>query len=123
MQLQPRRPPGRADRKAAVYASEIRRLRDDGYTYEAIREALADIGIKVSASTLQREMRRAGARAHQHAISNRDAAPAPLNASPMASANDAPDLAMAEHRSGRDVAEAFFTTHSSNPLLRSRERS
>jgi hypothetical protein len=56
--LQPRRQPGRIDRKAAGYASEIARLRGDGYTYEAIREAFADIGIALSTSALRREMRR-----------------------------------------------------------------
>ncbi len=32
MQLQPRRQPGRTDRKAAAYASEILRLRAEGYS-------------------------------------------------------------------------------------------
>ena len=31
VQLQPKRPPGRADRKAAAYTSEILRLRAEGY--------------------------------------------------------------------------------------------
>ena len=48
MQLQPKRPPGRADRKAGAYASEIVRLRAEGYTYEAIREALVEVGIELS---------------------------------------------------------------------------
>ncbi|RYG36833.1 MAG: hypothetical protein EON93_04530, partial [Burkholderiales bacterium] len=58
MHLQPRRPPGRVDRKAAAYADEIVRLRGDGYTYEAIREALADVGVYLSTSALRREVRR-----------------------------------------------------------------
>ena len=58
MQLQPKRPPGRADRKAAAYATEILRLRAEGYTYEAIREALVDVGIELSESALRREVRR-----------------------------------------------------------------
>ena len=62
MQLQPRRQPGRTDRKAAAYVSEILRLRAEGYTYEAIREALADVGIELSTSALRREVRR---RRHQ----------------------------------------------------------
>jgi hypothetical protein len=41
-------------------------LRSQGYTFEAIREALADAGVKVSNSTVQREVARlrrtAGAR-------------------------------------------------------------
>lgn len=58
MELHPKRQPGRTDRKAAVYASEIAQLRSAGYTYEAIREALADVGIELSTSALRREMRR-----------------------------------------------------------------
>jgi hypothetical protein len=58
MQLTPRLPPGRKSRKALAYASEIRRLRAEGYTNEAIREALADAGVKVSRSTVHREASR-----------------------------------------------------------------
>ena len=43
--LRPKRPPGRADRKAAAHASEIVQLRAEGYTREAIREALTEFGI------------------------------------------------------------------------------
>ena len=57
MQLQPKRPPGRADRKAAAYASEIVRLRGEGYTYEAIREALAEVGIELSECALAGRLR------------------------------------------------------------------
>ena len=58
MQLQPKRQPGRTDRKAAAYVAEVLRLRAEGYSYEAIREALADVGIAVSTSALRREVRR-----------------------------------------------------------------
>jgi hypothetical protein len=58
MQLQPRRQPERIDRKASAYVSEILRLRAEGYTFEAIREALADVGIELSTSALCRETRR-----------------------------------------------------------------
>ena len=58
MELQPKRPPGRTDRKAARYSADIARLRSAGYTYEAIREALADVGVAVSTSALRREVRR-----------------------------------------------------------------
>jgi tRNA C32,U32 (ribose-2'-O)-methylase TrmJ len=57
VELQPKRPPGRIDRKAAHYAADIARLRSAGYTYEAIREALADVGLAVSTSALRREVR------------------------------------------------------------------
>ncbi len=60
--LTPRQPPGRCNQKARAYAAEIVRLRELGYTFGAIREALADIGVKVSISTVRREtIRRADA--------------------------------------------------------------
>lgn len=56
--LTPRHQPGRITRKARAYASEIRRLHEAGYTLDAIREALADVGVKVSTSTVWRETKR-----------------------------------------------------------------
>jgi hypothetical protein len=58
MQLTPRLPPGRKSRKALAFADEIRRLRALGYTNEAIQQALADAGVKVSRSTVHREATR-----------------------------------------------------------------
>jgi len=55
MRLNPKQPPGRANRKARLYAQEVRRLRAKGYTLEAIRRALFDAGISVSVSTVWRE--------------------------------------------------------------------
>lgn len=56
--LTPRQPPGRITRKSRAYASEILRLREAGYSLDAIREALADVGVKVSISTVWRETTR-----------------------------------------------------------------
>jgi len=56
LRLAPRQPPGRLNRKVRAFAGEIRRLRDQGYTFEAIREALADVGVVVSRSTVHREV-------------------------------------------------------------------
>lgn len=56
MQLNPRRPPGHARRKALRYAGEVRRLRAEGYTLNSIRLALLDAGISVSVSTVRREV-------------------------------------------------------------------
>jgi len=53
--LIPRRPPGRCNRKARTYSAEIRRLRAEGYSLDVIREALAEAGVVVSKSTVQRE--------------------------------------------------------------------
>lgn len=56
MSLQTRRPPGHAKRKALTYAADIISLRDQGHTYAAIREALEDVGVAVSISTVRREV-------------------------------------------------------------------
>ena len=58
MRLQPRNPPGHANRKARRYATDIRNLRVEGHTYETIRLALLDAGVSVSLSTVMREVRR-----------------------------------------------------------------
>ena len=121
MQLQPRRPPGRIDRKAAAYASEIARLRAEGYTYEAIREALADVGIQLSTTTLRREVRR-----HRHQGGSasslvRSASRTPTNVLRSSPPQPPTRLPSAANTSGREIAQAFFNTHPSNPLLRTQE--
>lgn len=55
LRLTPRHPPGRSSRKARAYAAEIGRLHALGYTLDAIRTALADVGVIVSLSTVRRE--------------------------------------------------------------------
>jgi hypothetical protein len=65
MNLTPTGPPT-GYRRARNLAPQMVELRSQGYTFEAIREALADAGVKVSNSTVQREVARlrrtAGAR-------------------------------------------------------------
>lgn len=55
MQLKPKLPPGRSDRKALRYGYEVRRLRAEGHSLASIREALLDVGVSVSLSTVRRE--------------------------------------------------------------------
>jgi hypothetical protein len=123
VRLQPIRPPGRADRKAAAYAVEIVRLRADGYTYEAIREALAEVGITLSECALRREVRRhekwtVGAASEVH--------PTP-QAPPGLSLSVARPLATgpppSKDATGREIAAAFFDANPSNPLLPTKESS
>lgn len=57
MKLDPVGPPT-GYRRARRYASQMLELRLQGYTFEAIREALADAGVNVSNSTVQREVAR-----------------------------------------------------------------
>jgi len=73
MQLKPRRPPGRVDRKAWQYAVDIQRLRAEGYSFEAIRLALLDVGVAVSESTVRREAARQLSAAAKQAILHADA--------------------------------------------------
>ncbi|MDC6168282.1 hypothetical protein [Paucibacter sp. XJ19-41] len=144
MELQPKRPPGRTDRKAARYSADIARLRSAGYTYEAIREALADVGVSVSTSALRREVRRLHQRPPQipsppqrTPVAHADAVPSPSSPSPSAAGSPLrpsqvaplprapppqipppdegqPTAPLVEHT--RAAAEAFFTTHPSRLL-------
>ena len=125
MELQPKRPPGRTDRKAAAYASEIARLRSAGYTYEAIREALAEVGIELSTSALRREVRRLRVRSNRD-LSESKSGPPPAsrtsaNTAPSPSSAPPPHPTAPVGSNSRKIAEAFFNAHPSNPLLRTKE--
>ena len=123
MQLLPKRQPGRSDRKAAAYVAEIVRLREAGYTFEAIREALADVGIELTTSALRREVRRPQ---RIEDASNRTKVPRPTPTDEACARFSTPSVLNtppAVHRSnGHEIAEAFFIAHPSNPLLRAKER-
>lgn len=107
MALTPRRPPGRLSRKARAYASDIRRLYAEGYTLEAIREALADEGVVVSKSTVQREL----------AWRPRRESPCEPVATTPAPPPQQPSIVPTSHP--KDVAdEVFGDTQRSNPLHR-----
>jgi hypothetical protein len=56
--LTPLRPPASSKRKALAYAAEIGRLVGEGYTIDAIHEALQHAGVNVSWSAVQRETAR-----------------------------------------------------------------
>ena len=121
MHLQPKREPGRNDRKAAAYAREILRLRLEGYTFESIREALADVGVAVTGTTLRREIRR------QQRVLERAGGDTRLatRTGPAASTTLPPSWTavslMQSGLSGREIAEAYFNANPSNPLLRARK--
>jgi hypothetical protein len=108
------------DRKAAVYASEIARLRHTGYTYEAIREALAAIGVELSTSALRREVRRLQMRPASALPDPRRAALTVVDALPASSTPQAHAQVPVRSRS-RDIAESFFNAHLSHPLIRTPE--
>ena len=127
MKLAPLQPPGRITRKARDFEAEIVQLRAQGYTLEAIRQALAGAGVNVSISTVRRE-------ANRHAAPNGDSAAAcaiasgarptqprqaPTTSVPPAGAVNA--AALHGQRSGKDLAEAFVRHQSTNPLIRAKE--
>jgi hypothetical protein len=122
MHLQPRRRPGRNDRKAALYAEEILRLRAEGYTYEAIRESLADLGVVLSTSALRREVSRHQPRLDVDSSATRSTSrtfSTSAGSTPLAPSVDLPSRMASA--SGHQIAEAFFDAHPSNPLLRAKE--
>lgn len=113
MKLAPKDPPGRSTRRARGFAADIGQLRAQGYTLEAIREALAEAGVNVSKSTVQREVARAakgpGAASDGRQSTSPEPAPVALGI-----------RTEADPRSGREIAEAFTATQNTNPLFRSR---
>ncbi len=114
--LQPQLPPGRANRKALAYTPEIQRLRALGYTFDAIRLALLDIGIVVGLTTVKRE----AAHGIGHACSLASAPAAGQThyrpaSPPEERAGSGPGAA---RRSGKDIAEAFAQSHLEHPLVR-----
>jgi hypothetical protein len=116
MKLAPKDPPGRSTRRARGFAADIGQLRAQGYTLEAIREALAEAGVCVSKSTVQREVARLASGHSSGSVAvaplpETNATPAPSPATP-ASATGLP--------SGKDIAEAFASTWNTNSLFRQR---
>jgi hypothetical protein len=131
MKLAPTAPPGRVTRKARAFSAEILQLRDQGYTFEAIRAALADAGVHVSSSTVRREVTKTAGRVPavhpaRTATSNPHS-PQPLGLAavaasvPATSGDGARDLARPAR--GKEAAEAFFSLHHSNPLFPPKETS
>lgn len=128
VKLVPPGPPGRITRKARDFEGDIVQLRAQGYTLDAIRQALEAAGVQVSVSTVRRESLRGGR-----------AVPSPLGTSsrsrvdlPGAVLQDADpvgapggvvnDTASPAWLKGRDVAEAYMRDHITNPLSRAKEK-
>jgi len=129
--LAPADPPGRRTRKARAYSTEIRQLRARGYTYEAIRTALAAVGVDVSNRTVQRE----SGKPHDVQACDTDADHAPQELDRPRRKPDGTDAANeadpspsssplpAAHRRGKDIAEEFRRSQCVNPLIRAKEHS
>lgn len=132
MKLIPTDPPGRSSRKARHFAQDMRELRAQGYTFEAIRMALAAVGVHVSNATVQREVARAatsrGAVLAADSVlrpGNELTAPAPMpytaaRESTTVSSPALEDAIETDTRSGKEIAEAFASSRITNPLARAR---
>lgn len=129
MKLDPKEPPGRSTRKARRFAAEISELRAQGYTFEAIRLALAEVGVQVSNATVQREAARATRLRSQAMPLAPCSRPDPVLQG-AATPNVAPGETTPQRppdtrtgldlRSAKEIAEAFTKAHISNPLVRAR---
>ena len=120
MRLNPKNPPGRASRKARAFEGEIARLRSEGYTCEAIRAALVDIGLNVSLSTVQREAAR---RSKQPSSSGAKGSSPVSDAEPPApsvSVNRDASKSAGGSRTSKQIAADFVSKRITNPLLRER---
>ena len=132
MKLVPTDPPGRSSRKAKRFAQDMRELRAQGYTFEAIRMALAAVGVHVSNATVQREVARAskassvgqglgtGVRPDElpPALTHPQVFALPTPTTPPQSPQDA--SVQTDMRSGKEIAEAFASSRITNPLARAR---
>ena len=119
-ELRPAEPPGRRSRKARSYGDQIRQLQAAGYSLELIREALADAGVIVSKSTVQREAARQRPSTSKalppRAIEQE--MPAAKTSQTVALTSGLSSASTSKKQRGREVAEAFMSGRITNPLLR-----
>lgn len=128
VKLVPLAPPGRITRKARDFEADIVQLRAQGYTLDAIRQALNAAGVHVSISTVRREALRSAAAV---AIPTADGVQRQTLAPPV-STHDRPadglDAAAAgvsvpaDWRSGKDVAQAYTSSVITNQFVRAKEK-
>lgn len=126
MKLIPRISAGRTNRRARAFCDEIARLRCEGYGYVAIKNALADAGVVVSKSTVQREVARLQKEESRYPSSE---SPSPQNAWTAPEPSGPTNLTASGLRSGslltpkdspRAIAEAFVKGPITNPLFKDR---
>jgi hypothetical protein len=115
MKLIPTDPPGRSSRKARHFAQDMRQLRAQGYTFEAIRMALAAVGVHVSNATVQREVARSAKSRGVVLGVDSGARPGDGLTAPAPTGSIETDM-----RSGKEIAEAFASSRITNPLARAR---
>ena len=128
MNLAPKHPPGRANRKALAFMAEIHRLRAAGYSFEAIRLALQEAGVQVSRTTVKREAARLPAvvepARQRHASAPASQRPsstdAPTSFHEPTQSLPAPGSYAGDSRSGKEIVEAFMQGRVTNPLMQER---
>ena len=118
MRLTPKRPPGRANRKALAFAPEIARLHAEGYSCEAIRQALAEAELTVSRSTVTREVARLATRRQGFATPAAAIAIVTEGSARLALPTSPTSALASDRRSGKEIAAAWVKDHTANPLLR-----
>jgi hypothetical protein len=117
VRLNPRRSPGRLNRKALAYASEIGRLWSEGHSIAAIAEALLDAGVTVSLCTVRREIKRHKALPqHTGRVVVRQPERVDVRSAPLESIVKS----TGDPRTSKEIAAAFVKGRITNPLLRSR---
>ncbi len=117
MKLIPRTAAGRTNRRARAFSDEIARLHKEGYGYVAIKDALADVGVLVSKSTVQCEVARVARKVPSLHGPQTPAGRAPKPHTREVALSPSPPE---ETRSSKDIAEAFMKGQITNPLLRTR---
>lgn len=128
VKLVPPGPPGRITRKARDFQADIAQLRAQGYTLDAIRQALDAAGVRVSISTVRREsLRRVGGGQATQATNEKGSmasltAEVVQDAAPVAAHTGSVNAASPTWLKGRDVAEAYMRDHVTNPLYRAKEK-
>ena len=124
MKLTPQIPPGRSNRKAREYTTEIARLRLGGYGCRAIREALADVGVVVSKTTVHREIAKLPKSSRLSTLATAIQPPSPAAVQTVVPQPDPVGPAfpqpLPKRRSGQEVAEEFMKGQITNPLFRTR---
>jgi len=120
VRLTPKNPPGRLNRKALGFESDIDLLRLRGHSCRAIHQALLDAGLTVSLSTVKREVARLAKRGPADVVRG---PVIPLPREPTApgppSTMSLPAFA-GDPRSSKEIAQSFVESRPTNRLLRAR---
>lgn len=127
MDLTPKLPPGRANRKALAHTADIHRLRSAGYSFEAIRLALLAAGLEVSRTTLKREAARRPfvapvvRRTAQPSLPQSALAQFPPTLEEPDRTSPAPGSYVGDSRSGKEIVDAFMQGRITNPLMQKKD--